>query len=184
MSFPNRLRQYRLGSSRNTVAASTPAAAAPVLTAATVAGSARTAAPIAAAGMAEADAAKALRDGWQRAMMPQSPRDDTDFESAEGFTAEAFLQAYKNLTAGRVPRDPSKLGPWLRGIARNRYLEDQRRRGRSAAVPEDFEQDTYETLSNCSSSTSIAADSSSATRSTTDCSISVTLIRIQLRHLI
>ncbi|MET8181713.1 sigma factor [Streptomyces sp. NPDC005336] len=71
-----------------------------------------------------------------------------DPAAAESAAAEAFTVAYRDLTAGRPPREPHKLRAWLYGIARHRCAEELRRRGRaSAGLPEEVESDTYESAS-------------------------------------
>ena len=49
---------------------------------------------------------------YHRTMLYSTARlPDLDFERAESIAAEAFTQAYKDLTAGRGPREADKLGP-------------------------------------------------------------------------
>jgi RNA polymerase sigma factor (sigma-70 family) len=70
-----------------------------------------------------------------------------DLDAAESAAAEAFTQAFQDLTAGRGPREPDKLGAWLNGIALNRCREELRRRLPGTEIPQDTEQDTTESAS-------------------------------------
>ncbi|MET7937586.1 hypothetical protein [Streptomyces sp. NPDC005322] len=71
-----------------------------------------------------------------------------DPDAAESAAAAAFTAAYHDLSAGRPPREPHKLRAWLYGIARHRCSGELRRRGpASAGLPEEVEDDTYESAS-------------------------------------
>ncbi|MEU8826645.1 hypothetical protein [Streptomyces sp. NPDC048636] len=71
-----------------------------------------------------------------------------DPDAAESAAAAAFLAAYRDLSAGRPPREPHKLRAWLYGIARHRCSEELRGRGpASAGLPSEVAEDTYESAS-------------------------------------